>query len=100
MSDDDLDIIAPEREREYQRAIDKLRLRKRAYDGIPQEARIDLARFCRANETCFHADPRIHAVLEGRREVWLRMMQHWNLTPDQLAEIYRAVVAPVSGEDE
>ena len=28
----------------------------------------DLAKFCRANETTFHADPRIHAALEGRRD--------------------------------
>jgi len=33
----------------------------------------DLARFCRANESTFHADPRTHALLEGRREVWLRI---------------------------
>ncbi len=97
--DDDLGIdLAPEREREHQRAFDKLRLRKRAYEGIPHDVRVDLARFCRANETCFNADPRIHAVLEGRREVWLRMMQHWECSPAQLAEIYRAVVAP--GDDE
>ena len=49
----------------------------------------DLAKFCRANETCFHADPRLHAVVEGRREVWLRIQQHLNLTPEELAELYR-----------
>jgi hypothetical protein len=45
-------------------------------------------RFCRAYETTFHADPRIHAVLEGRREVLLRITNHTNMTPDQLWEIY------------
>lgn len=49
----------------------------------------DIAKFCRANETCFHADPRLHAVLEGRREVWLRITQHLNLTPEELYELYR-----------
>jgi len=44
----------------------------------------DLARFCRANDTTFHADPRLHAVLEGRREVWLRIARHLNLTDEQL----------------
>ena len=44
----------------------------------------DLAKFCRATETTFHTDPRAHAVLEGRREVWLRIQQNLNLTPDQL----------------
>lgn len=48
----------------------------------------DLAKFCRANESCFHPDPRIHAALEGRREVYLRIMQHLDLTTDQLYELY------------
>lgn len=43
----------------------------------------DLARFCKANETTFHEDPRIHAVLEGRREVFLRILNHINLTSEQ-----------------
>lgn len=50
----------------------------------------DLAKFCRAHETTFHADPRIHAVLEGRREVWLRIQQHLNLSDDQLWGIFGA----------
>jgi hypothetical protein len=49
-----------------------------------QEVMMDLAKFCRANDTCFNEDPRIHAVLEGRREVWLRIQKYLNLTPDQL----------------
>jgi hypothetical protein len=48
----------------------------------------DLLMFCRATETCFDADPRKHAVLEGRREVWLRIQQHLQLTPDQLYALY------------
>ncbi|MDE2020402.1 MAG: hypothetical protein KGJ13_08710 [Patescibacteria group bacterium] len=44
----------------------------------------DLAKFCRANRSCFAPDPRLHAVLEGRREVFLRIVEHLNLTPDQL----------------
>jgi hypothetical protein len=43
----------------------------------------DLAKFCRANSTTFHSDPRVHAVLEGRREVFLRIMHHTQLDPDQ-----------------
>ena len=101
MTFEDEDLAELEtKERAFQTALDKLRLRKRAYEGIPQDVRIDLARFCRAFTTCFDADPRIHAVLEGRREVFLRMQQHWDLTPAQLAEIYRAVVAPGTGDDE
>ena len=47
------------------------------------EVLIDLAKFCRANETCFHMDARAHAVAEGRREVWLRIQQHLQLSPEQ-----------------
>lgn len=52
------------------------------------EVLTDLARFCRADQSCFHPDPRVHAVLEGRREVWLRIQQNLQLTDEQLAQIY------------
>jgi hypothetical protein len=48
----------------------------------------DLAKFCRANQSTFHPDPRVHAVAEGRREVWLRIQQHLQLSDDQLWQIY------------
>lgn len=48
----------------------------------------DLAKFCRANETAFNPDQRIHAVLEGRREVWLRIINHLNLSSQELWELY------------
>jgi hypothetical protein len=48
----------------------------------------DLAKFCRANKSCFHADPRIHAVIEGRREVFLRIIEHLNMTPDEFWKKY------------
>ncbi len=50
----------------------------------------DLARFCRASESTFHSDPRVHAVLEGRREVWLRIMEHLQLSEDELWRLYAA----------
>jgi len=43
----------------------------------------DLARFCRANKSCFHENERVQAHLEGRREVWLRLMEHINMTSDE-----------------
>lgn len=49
----------------------------------------DLARFCRAADTTFHTDPRVHAILEGRREVWLRIQNHLNLTPEEIWELNR-----------
>lgn len=54
----------------------------------------DLAKFCRANAPTFHPDPRVHAVAEGRREVWLRIANHLNLSDDQLYDIYAASTAP------
>lgn len=73
-----------------------LRERKRSYQqGCGSETTAlmmeDLARFCRAEETCFHADPRIHAALEGRREVWIRIQQHLTKTPEELSDLYGAI---------
>ncbi len=64
--------------------ITTLEQRTAAYRAIPAEVLLDLAEFCRANESCFHEDPRMHAALEGRREVWLRIQEHIHLTPAQL----------------
>jgi hypothetical protein len=65
------------------------------------EVLMDLARFCRANETCFHEDPRLHAVLEGRREVWLRIQQHLHLSSEDLMKLYGGnQVRIVQQEDE
>jgi len=49
----------------------------------------DLAKFCRADETTFHIDSRVHCALEGRREVWLKIQNYLNLTPEELSELYR-----------
>lgn len=48
----------------------------------------DLARFCRAHGTTFHPDARVHAVLEGRREVFERIARHMNMNPDDLWRFY------------
>jgi len=55
---------------------------------LGQEVLADLAKFCRAREPAFHPDPRIHALLEGRREVFLRIQQHLQLTDDELWQIF------------
>jgi 5-hydroxyisourate hydrolase-like protein (transthyretin family) len=69
-----------------------LTTRKQAYlqtfKGIPAEKVLaDLARFCRANESTFNPDPRLAANLDGRREVWLRIQQHLNMTDDELYKL-------------
>lgn len=67
----------------------QLQNRQRAYldtfKGVPAEEVLkDLAKFCRAEESTFHADPRMHAVLEGRREVWIRIQKHLRLNVDDV----------------
>lgn len=47
----------------------------------------DLAKFCRAYTTTFHADPRVAAQLDGRREVFLRIQKYLNLTDDQVWDL-------------
>lgn len=68
--------------------------RRRAYRKIflgnyaAQAVLADLAPFCRANQTTFHTDARISAVLQGRHEVWLRIANHLHLTSEQLFALY------------
>ena len=69
--------------------------RKQAYvrvfnkqDRFANEVLKDLATFCRATETTFHADPYMRSQLDGRREVWLRIQHHLQLTDDELWERY------------
>lgn len=87
-----------------QKLLEFMRGRKRDYvfaftTQAGQRVLQDLAEFCRADETCFDPDPRVHAAKEGRREVWLRIQQHLNLTPSQLAEIYSGRQFTPSEED-
>jgi hypothetical protein len=57
-------------------------------DGEPTPAAAlilaDLRRFCRAETSCWAGTAREHALLEGRREVWLRIQHHLNLTDTQI----------------
>lgn len=48
----------------------------------------DLAKFCRASTSTFHPDERMHAVLEGRREVFLRIQQHLNLSDEEIWDLF------------
>lgn len=63
-----------------------------------QRVLIDLASFCRANETCFHPDQRLHAVAEGRREVWLRHQKFLKLTAEEQMQLYLARPARQPGD--
>lgn len=74
-------------------AFEFLRQRSRAYNlafktPAGMEVLADLAKFCRADTSTFDADPRNHALMEGRREVFLRIQSHLHLTPQQLYALY------------
>lgn len=79
----------------FERARDFLRGRHAAYHRLflghgtdTDEVLQDLAKFCRAHESTFHADPRVAAMLDGRREVWNRIAHHLHLDDEQLWAIY------------
>lgn len=85
--------------------VGALRARKNNYltvfsNPLGQQVLQDLASFCHANETCFHKDARAHAALEGRREVFLRIAQHLNLTTEQLFALYGGQYVQLEQEDE
>jgi hypothetical protein len=72
-----------------------LNLRKTAYqqtfnkESLAVKAVLkDLAKFCHANATTVTPSERLSAVLEGRREVFLRIQQHIYLTPEELLKLY------------
>lgn len=90
----------------FTRAFDFLRQRQRGYqlcfNSIAGNAVLaDLAKFCRAAESTFHDDPRKHAVLEGRREVFIRIADHLHLTTEQIYALYqgRNVLQPDGDND-
>lgn len=76
-----------------QRAKEFLFRRRTAYLRVFDNANgeyvlADLAKFCRANATCMAPTDRETAVLEGRREVWLRIQHHLKLNQDELWKLY------------
>lgn len=87
-------------------AFDFLARRRTAYvktfkGPFADEVLLDLAKFCRANASTFHEDPRAHAVLEGRREVWLRIQHHLQLSDEQLWALYgNPQVSPTTQQGE
>lgn len=77
----------------YRSTVRFLVMRKRAYQLVfnSQAGEIvleDIAQFCGAESSTFHADPRIQAWQEGKREVWLRIAMHLNRTPQELNQMF------------
>jgi len=63
---------------------------KTVFKGVNgQEVLKDLSRFCRENESCVVLGDRdATLVLEGRREVILRIMDHLDMSPEDLWKKY------------
>tara|TARA_R110000796_G_scaffold97160_1_gene204013 strand:- start:1666 stop:1917 length:252 start_codon:yes stop_codon:yes gene_type:complete len=58
---------------------------RQVFSGVQGERVLgDLAKFCRAHTSTFNADPRVEGILQGRREVWLRIASHMNMTEQEL----------------
>jgi hypothetical protein len=81
------------------RLFDFFRTRKRDYQHVfttmsGQTVFKDLAMFCRLNDSCvvLNKDGTVNNelswMLQGRREVILRIQHHTGLTPDQLMTLY------------
>lgn len=78
-----------------------LGLRKKSYQSlfgpsgiVGSEGLKDLAKFCRAFDTCIVRGDRDQThVLEGRREVWLHIQQYLHLSEEELVALYKAVIA-------
>lgn len=69
--------------------------RKQAYSQLFENHGIasasvlaDLSSFCRESESTYQRDPRDHALLEGRREVMLRIRDHMTLSVEDLCKKY------------
>lgn len=72
-----------------------LNQRRRAYittfkNPVGEIVLADLAKFCRASQSTFNPDERTHALLEGRREVWLRIASHLELSEEELWRLLNA----------
>ena len=80
----------------WNKTLDFLRGRKRAYqltfgreNQAAQVVLMDLSQFCRAAESCvMPGDHDRTLLLEGRREVFIRIQQHLNLSSEELMQLY------------
>lgn len=89
--------VDPQQEKADEEAARTIRMRQYAYarwmEGIatPDDIQVvvdDLARFCRAYDSCFVEGPEHAARLDGRREVYLRIVEFSTLSHDALMMRY------------
>lgn len=70
---------------------DRRRAYQHAFDPAAPHGKMvlaDLANFCFAHKTTMMPDVRAQCVAEGRRDVWLRIAYHLNLTEEQFWDLY------------
>ena len=48
----------------------------------------DLEWFCMGNRAVFHENERVHVLLTGRQEVWMRIQDHVRLDLEELVDKY------------
>lgn len=89
----------------WSQTMEYMGLRKKSYQVLfgksgvmGEEAMKDLARFCYAAKSTSVPNGELSRSLQGRREVWLRICEHLNLEPEELAAIYGAVTVDQRGE--
>jgi hypothetical protein len=92
--------MSPDEEAEFDKGVQQaqqfITQRKASYcrtfpiDGVDGRSVLeDLAAFCRAHSSTYDPDPRLADRLDGRREVWLRIQQHLQLSDQQLWSLYK-----------
>ena len=74
-------------------ALAFLMSRQRAYittfrNPVGEMVLKDLSKFCRAHESTYNVNERLEGIMQGRRDVWLRIAQHLNLSSDELWKLY------------
>ena len=78
---------------EAKRQIEDLQTAYRLMFGAetPEARKVmtDMRLFCRADNSAFHPDARVHALLEGRREWWLHVDKYMRLSVDDLYNEWR-----------
>lgn len=85
-----------------ERAYDFLMGRRKAYrqvfaGPVGEIVLRDLLEFCRAMQTTVGDKVWDEKVLEGRRQVWLRIQHHLQLSPDSLWKLYDGRSLDVQG---
>lgn len=89
----------------YQRLIDKLRLRSRAYRvvfnpalGETKVVLKDICKFAHLHDTPYQPDEKLTYVMIGRQEMAQRIIRHLQLQPDALYALLdgREVTAPTA----